>query len=100
MNTIFSSSVREISVFSREQSTSENLNVFITRDENIYGIYGKKVVFFFFFFFCFFFFFFFLFFFFILLFSCYSASDGLADVDKQNGNIMTSTLSVLYKVGE
>ena len=30
------------SVFSRVGSTVENLNVFITRDENIYDIYRKK----------------------------------------------------------
>ena len=30
------------SVFSRVRSTSENLNVFITRAENIYGFHWKK----------------------------------------------------------
>ena len=30
------------SVFSRVRSTSENLNVFLTEDENIYSIYKKK----------------------------------------------------------
>ena len=36
---IFSSSVMETSVFLRVQSTSENLNVFITRNEIYYGIH-------------------------------------------------------------
>ena len=35
---IFSSSIMKISVLLQVRSTSENLNVFITRDENVYGI--------------------------------------------------------------
>ena len=31
------------SVFSRVRSMSENLNVCITRNENVYGIYFKRV---------------------------------------------------------
>ena len=36
------SSVMKTSVFSRVRSTRENLNVFITRNENIYGIHWKR----------------------------------------------------------
>ena len=46
---IFSWSVMKTSELSREQSMSENLNVFIARDDNIYGINFKRVHFLFFF---------------------------------------------------
>ena len=43
VNTIdISIECNEKSVFSRVRSTSENLNVFITRDENFYGIHRKR----------------------------------------------------------
>ena len=69
-------SVMKTSLFSQVRSTSENLIVFIIRDEDIYGIYFKRVNFlfillFFFFFFLFFFFFFFCCFFFFFLCVCF-----------------------------
>ena len=64
-------------VFSRVRSRSENLNVFIIQDENIYGIYVNKIIVY-----------------------CFSTADVIADVAKQNRNIMTSTLSAYHKERE
>ena len=65
------------SVFSRVRRTTVNLNVFITRDENFYGIHWKRVNFHF-----------------ILLFTApMRVSDVITDVTKQNMNVMASTFS-------
>ena len=69
MNTIniFIKCNKNIGIFT-SANTSENLNVFITLDENIYGIYEKKKE---------------ANFLFILLFSCFRASDIITDIAKQ-----------------
>ena len=82
---IFSWSVTKTSVISQVRSMrlSENLDFFIIQDENIYCINGKKTNFLY-----------------ILLFSCFSASDVLTDVAKQNRSILTSTLNAYHKERE
>ena len=64
-------------VCSRVRSTSENLNVFITRDENIYGIHHKRVDLFFYF----------------IVYTQMGASDVITNVIKQNMNAMASMFS-------
>ena len=59
---------------------SENLNVFISGDENIYGIYFKGVNFLP-----------------ILLFLRQIVSDITTDITKQNVNVMMSMFSIYYK---
>ena len=78
---IFSSCVIKTSVFSLVLSRSENLNVFITGDKNIYAFTEKKANFLF-----------------ISLFSCFTASDVSYDIAKQN--IMTLTLRAYHKERE
>ena len=56
---------------------SENLNVFITRDENIYGIHWKKRVFSI----------------IIIVYTPMRASDVINNVVKLNMNVMTSMFS-------
>ena len=78
--------VNTINIFSgcNKKGSILNLNIFITRDENIYGIYKKKKQkktkkknFLY-----------------ILLFSCFNVSDFITDVAKQNRNIMTLAFSL------
>ena len=57
--------------------TSENLNVFITRDENCYGIHWKIVIFSFYF----------------IVYTTMRTSDVITNVTKQNMNIMASRFS-------
>ena len=66
-----------MSVFSRVRSTSENLNVFIPRDENFlwYSLKKRKFSFYF------------------IVNTPMRVSDVISNVTKQNMNVMASTLS-------
>ena len=66
------------SVFSRVRSTSENLNVFITRDEMFMVFTEKKRV---------------NFLFILIVYTPLRVSDVITNVTKQNMNAMASTLS-------
>ena len=68
------------SVFSRVRSTSENLNVFITRDKKYLWYSLKKSKFSFYFF----------------VYTPMRVSDVINNVTKQNMNVMASTLSALH----